>query len=238
MLENAHSYKLGITFSDELHFKFILFLQSNAQSEIHQGTQFRAPFERNLLMLKLCVFVGVLTAISTMAEASALPRPVNNLVQKELKALSGASNLNRATSQKLGAQAQCADFSGQWEGVCRVNDQEHKASFTLTQKDCSSLSFDGEKIDMGHNRVEADNSALVVTNSLVTTRFSPDGKTANALATILVDSPYLPDTVSGRLGGEMRKDGESLQISGQIDLWLGLKTLAALPAECSFRKKN
>lgn len=184
-------------------------------------------------MLKLVLFVTVLTAISTVAEASALPQPAKNLLQSELK-----RHASPRAARDVRTAHGCADFSGAWEGTCRIKDQEQKGAFTITQKGCSAIEIEGDKIEMGHNKIESDSSLFATANAQVNTRFSQDGQTAKALATILVDSPFFPDAVSGRLGGEMRKQGEDLLVNGKIDLWLGMKDLVSLPVDCSFQKKN
>lgn len=191
--------------------------------------------EKEIIMLKLSLFVVALTAVAPLAEASALPKPMNALLQSELKNFA-----SRSPQRSLEAIApnSCADFSGQWAGTCQVKGQEIKGAFTVTQKDCSSISIDGDKIEIGHLKTETDSSPAGSANALVSTRFVDNGQAARATVNFYVDSPFLPDSVSGRMAGEMRKAGDDLQLNGKADIWLGMKDVASLPVECNFKKVN
>lgn len=184
-------------------------------------------------MLKISALTLALTALAPHAEAGALPGPVKNLVQAQLKSV--------ATSQprrRLEAATSCSDFSGNWAGTCRIKDQDVKVSFSLSQDGCKSITIDGDKIDMGHDAIEGDSSIYASATVQAATRFSPDGQKAQAFATLFIDSPYLVDTVSGRLGGELQKAGDGLQLDGQIDLWVGMKDQASLPVTCTVTKSK
>jgi hypothetical protein len=178
-------------------------------------------------MLKLSIFVLALSTVATYAKASSLPTAVNSLVQAQIKGVASSS-----PQRSLEAAKTCADFSGAWEGTCQIKDKTQKISFMLTQKGCESISFDNDKIDLGHSKIESDNSILASASVQSAARFSQDGQTAKALGTLFVDSPFLPDTVSGRLGGELQKVGDELKIDGQIELWIGLKDLANVLVSC------
>jgi hypothetical protein len=183
-------------------------------------------------MKTLTIFLTALITLPLSAEAA--PKLLQKRIEKEARQAQ-----RQAPAQLRLLQGQnCVDFSGRWEGSCRMAGETEAVSVTIEQEGCSSLKIEGEELQFGVNSVSATSlpdGIFASTNWSL--GFSEDGQMALGNGLLSANVPQLVLPVGGRAIVAATREGNSLGLNGKLTVWLGQDDLLREAIECSLQKQ-